>query len=78
MLLLNEIIFLEDNRKEEGKILVNPHQIVTGRQRGIYTSINTTDHQEIKVKESIFNIKKLLEKDDLSLVDSKVVTKESQ
>jgi len=73
MLLLTEIIFKEDGTKYENRILINPYLITTVRQPGIYTVLNTVDGQEIKLSDTLFHIKNLLTKYDLSLLDSEVI-----
>ena len=73
MLLLTEITFEEEGRKRENRILINPYLITTVRQPGIYTLLTTVDGQNIKLSETLFHIKKLLTKYDLSLLDSEVV-----
>ncbi len=75
MLLLEEITIHESGRKEENRILVNPHLITTVRHSGIYTTVNMSDGQVIKVSDSIHSIKSMLEKFNLSVVDHKVVKK---
>lgn len=73
MLLLNEITLEDDGRKHENRILINPYLITTIRQPGIYTLLTTVDGQEIKLSDTIFHIKSLLSKYDLSLLDYEVI-----
>jgi len=74
MLLLTEISY-QDDKRVENKILVNPYLVITVRQPGIDTLLTTVDGQEIYLSDTLFGIKKMLAKYDLSLLDSKVIKK---
>jgi len=76
MLLLKEVSYDEDGHKRESRILINPYLITTVRQPGIYTLVTTVDGQAIKLSDSLFSIKKMLTKFNLSLIDSEVIKNE--
>ena len=60
MLYLEEITFNEDKLEFKNKILINPYFIVSVRQTGLHTTINMSDGQVLRFKDSFFSIQKMI------------------
>jgi len=75
MLHLKEVTFVKGN-KIESDILINPYLVAAVRKAGLHTSLFMLGGQEVTLLENFFEIKKMLTKYILRLVDLDCISKE--